>query len=75
MCLDLDAQLLKEDFFVWIITKKTLINSQHCALFYENDAGETYAVCNTEDCIVSRKNVLHSILDALKNGENFLEVE
>lgn len=59
---------------MWIVTKKTMINTQLCSMFYE-DQGGTSAVCNTEDVQISKNQILSEILDALKNGTQFLEVE
>lgn len=59
---------------MWIITKKSIINSQLCSMFYEDESG-TNAVCNTEDCLISKNKILSKILDALKSDIPFLEVD
>ena len=59
---------------MWIITKQTMIDSQHCSMFYEDDGGTT-AVCNTEDIVISKNHVLAEIRNALLNGFQYLEVE
>lgn len=59
---------------MWIITKKTLINCDHCSVFYEDDGGTT-AVCNTEEILVSKNRVLSDIQDAILSGFQYLEVE
>lgn len=60
---------------MWIITKRSgVINSNLVARFTENHFG-THAHCGAATYQISDHHVLTTIVDALKNNQNFLEVE
>lgn len=60
---------------MWIITKFSgVINTKTVTRFIENSFG-THAQIGTASYLISEKQVLTTIIDALKNGEHFLEVE
>lgn len=61
---------------MWIISKFTgVINTQHITRFYENSFG-THAYCyGGASYLISDKPVLATIIEALKNNHDFLEVE
>ena len=60
---------------MWIITKHSgAINTNTVIRFTENHFG-THAHCGTTTFLVSDRCVLATIIDALKNNQEFLEVE
>lgn len=60
---------------MWIISKFSgVLNTQHVFRFYENSYG-THAYCNGASYLISDKPVLATIIEALKNNYDFLEVD
>lgn len=60
---------------MWIVTKYgCIINSQHVTRFTENNQG-TRAYCGSLVYPVSSEPILATIIEALKNHADFMEVE
>lgn len=60
---------------MWIITKHSgLINTQHVLRFYENSYG-THAYCGGASYLISQEPVMAIIIEALRTGAKFMEVE
>ena len=60
---------------MWIITRLSgVISADAVTRFTENSFG-TYAHCGTAALLISEKPVLTTIVEALKSGCDFLEVE
>lgn len=60
---------------MWIITKLSgVISADAVTRFTENSFG-THAHTNTGSYMISERHVLTQIIDALKSGCDFLEVE
>lgn len=60
---------------MWIISKFSgIINTRHITRFYENSYG-THAYCNGASYLISDKPVLAIVIEALKTGATFVEVE
>lgn len=60
---------------MWIITKRSgVINSDQVTRFTENNYG-THAYCHGQAYLISEERILPTIIEALKNHNDFLEVE
>lgn len=59
---------------MWIISKKGLFNLDAISCIKEYP-GETVAVCNGVRISIADQKICGKIVDALKNGTQFLEVE
>lgn len=60
---------------MWIVTKFSgVLNAKHITRFYENSYG-THAYCYGASYLISDKPVLAIVIEALKTGATFVEVE
>lgn len=60
---------------MWIISKLSgAINANQVTRFTETPAG-THAHFRSYAFLITEKHILSTIVETLKNGENFLEVE
>lgn len=60
---------------MWIISKNAgVINTAAVSRFVENHFG-THAHCDSVIYTISDRRILTTIIDALKNNQDFLEVE
>lgn len=60
---------------MWIITKLSgVISADAVTRFTENSYG-THAYCQGASYLISEKHILGTIIEALKSGCDFLEVE
>ena len=60
---------------MWIVTEKSgLINADHVYRFTENNCG-THAYCHGAVYMVSSDHVMATIIEALKNRADFVEVK
>jgi hypothetical protein len=60
---------------MWIVTKLSgMINTEHVTRFTQNSFG-TYAHCGAASHLLSDRQILTTIILALKNNQDFLEVK
>jgi hypothetical protein len=59
---------------MWVISKDGLFNLDN-VLHVRDFPGGTVADCNGSRLLIADQNICDKIATALKNGENFLEVE